>query len=119
MPEIIGSSRDREAVDRRIQSALCAFYKELKQSLIGRTGPAIVNCRVSSPGISGTYWMADPSIGGAILGEAVHFVDLMYWLLESEPISVTAYCLPTGKGDPIGENNLVASFSFADGSIGV
>src|SRR5215207_2774459 len=94
------------------------FYKELKHSLGKRTGPAVIDCRVSSPGISGTYWMADPSIGGAIIGEAVHFVDLMYWLLESEPINVSAYCLPTGKTDPIGENNLVATFRFADGSIG-
>ena len=94
------------------------FYKELKGSLARRSGPAVINCRVSSPGISGSYWMADPSIGGAIIGEAVHFVDLMYWLLESEPISVSAYCLPTGKTDPIGENNLVANFRFADGSIG-
>lgn len=93
------------------------FYKELKQSLRKRTGPAVINCRVSSPGISGSYWMADPSIGGAIVGEAVHFVDLMYWLLESEPINVSAYSLPTGKTDPIGENNLVATFRFADGSI--
>lgn len=62
--------------------------------------------------------MADPTFGGAIIGEAVHFVDLMYWLLESEPINVSAYCLPTGKTDPIGENNLVATFRFADGSIG-
>ena len=94
------------------------FYKELKQSLSGRTGPAVIECRVSSPGISGSYWMADPSIGGAIIGEAVHFVDLMYWLLESEPINVSAYTLPTGKTDPVGENNLVATFRFADGSIG-
>ncbi|HEX7294627.1 MAG TPA: bi-domain-containing oxidoreductase, partial [Pyrinomonadaceae bacterium] len=93
------------------------FYKELKESLRGRTGPAVINCRVSSPGISGSYWMADPSIGGAILGEAVHFVDLMYWLLESEPISVCAYSLPTGKAAPIGENNLVATLRFSDGSI--
>lgn len=62
--------------------------------------------------------MADPSIGGAILGEAVHFVDLMYWLLESEPITVSAYCLPTDKDDPVGENNMVATFGFVDGSIG-
>jgi len=62
--------------------------------------------------------MADPSIGGAILGEACHFVDLMYWLLESEPVTVSAYSLPTGKTDPIGENNIAASFCFADGSIG-
>jgi predicted dehydrogenase len=77
-----------------------------------------VQCRINSPGISGSYWMADPAIGGAILGEACHFIDLMYWLLESEPISVSAYSLPTGKADPIGENNLAASFRFADGSIG-
>jgi predicted dehydrogenase/threonine dehydrogenase-like Zn-dependent dehydrogenase len=93
------------------------FYKDLKESLRSRTGPAVIDCRVSSPGISGSYWMADPSIGGAIIGEAVHFVDLMYWLLESEPINVSAYTLPTGKTDPVGENNLVASFRFADGSV--
>ena len=94
------------------------FYVDLKESMKGRTGPAVINCRMSSPGISGSYWMADPSIGGAIIGEAVHFVDLMYWLLDSEPINVSAYCLPTGKTDPVGENNLVATFRFADGSIG-
>ena len=94
------------------------FYRELKRSLVGRKGPAVINCRISSPGISGTYWMADPAIGGAILGEAVHFVDLMYWLLESEPVDVSAYCLPTGRSEPVGENNLVASFRFADGSVG-
>lgn len=94
------------------------FYKELKNSLRGRTGPVVINCRMSSPGISGSYWMADPAIGGAIIGEAVHFVDLMYWLLESEPINVSAYCLPTGRTDPVGENNMVATFRFADGSIG-
>jgi predicted dehydrogenase len=94
------------------------YYVELKKSLAGRKAPAVLNCRVNSPGVSGAYWMADPSIGGAILGEACHFVDLMYWLLESEPISVSAYSLPTGRTEPIGENNIVASFLFADGSIG-
>jgi predicted dehydrogenase len=61
--------------------------------------------------------MADPAIGGAVLGEACHFVDLLYWLLEFEPVEVSAYSLPTGRKDPIGENNLVAAFRFADGSI--
>jgi predicted dehydrogenase len=94
------------------------FYIEQKKQLSRRAGPAVINCRVNSPGISGDYWMADPAIGGAILGEACHFVDLMYWLLESEPVSVSAYSLPSGKQDPIGENNIAASFRFADGSIG-
>jgi predicted dehydrogenase/threonine dehydrogenase-like Zn-dependent dehydrogenase len=94
------------------------YYRELKSALERRTAPAVVQCRINSPGISGAYWMADPAIGGAILGEACHFIDLMYWLLSSEPVSVSAYSLPTGKADPIGENNIVASFRFEDGSIG-
>jgi predicted dehydrogenase/threonine dehydrogenase-like Zn-dependent dehydrogenase len=92
-------------------------YLALKKQMAKRTGAAVLNCRVNSPGISGSYWMADPAIGGAILGEACHFVDLMYWLLDSEPVEVSAYSLPADKKDPIGENNLVAAFRFADGSI--
>ena len=94
------------------------LYKPLKEHLTRRSSPAVISCRVNSPGISGSYWMADPAIGGAILGEACHFVDLMYWMLDAEPVSVSAYSLPTGKREPIGENNLVASFRFSDGSIG-
>jgi predicted dehydrogenase/threonine dehydrogenase-like Zn-dependent dehydrogenase len=94
------------------------LYTEMKRWLTGRVGPAVINCRVNSPGISGSYWMADPAIGGAVVGEACHFVDLLYWLLEAEPINVCAYSLPTGRQDPIGENNLAASFRFSDGSVG-
>jgi predicted dehydrogenase/threonine dehydrogenase-like Zn-dependent dehydrogenase len=93
-------------------------YVALKEQLARRSGAAVLNCRINSPGISGSYWMADPSIGGAILGEACHFVDLMYWLLNSEPVGVSAFSLPTGQQSPIGENNLTATFRFADGSIG-
>jgi predicted dehydrogenase/threonine dehydrogenase-like Zn-dependent dehydrogenase len=94
------------------------FYAETRQSIRSRSGPAVINCRVNSPGISGSFWMADPAIGGAILGEACHFVDLMYWMLESEPAVVSAWTLPAEIKDPAGRNNLVASFKFADGSIG-
>jgi predicted dehydrogenase len=93
------------------------FYQEMKGELSKRSGPAVLNCRINSPGISGNYWMAGAEEGGAILGEACHFTDLMYWLLDSEPVSVSAYALPNA-GDIVGENNLVASFRFADGSIG-
>ncbi|HZR66111.1 MAG TPA: bi-domain-containing oxidoreductase [Terriglobales bacterium] len=93
------------------------FYQQIKLELGRRSGPAVLNCRINSPGISGNYWMADPKEGGAILGEACHFTDLMYWLLESEPVTVSAYSLPNEK-DIIGENNIAATFRFSDGSIG-
>jgi predicted dehydrogenase len=94
-----------------------SYYLQLKQQLARRTGPAVIDCRVNSTGIAGSYWMADPSIGGAILGEACHFVDLLYWLLESEPVRVAAFSLPVGRPEPIGENNVAATFEFEDGSI--
>jgi len=95
-----------------------SFYIEQKRQLMRRSGPAILNCRVNSPGISGSYWMADPEVGGAVIGEGCHFVDLMYWLLEAEPLSVTAYSLPWSQKEPVGQNNIVASLRFEDGSIG-
>lgn len=92
-------------------------YREQKKKIKRRVGPAVINCRVNSPGMRMPFWAADPSLGGAILGEAVHYIDLMYWLLESEPIGVSAFSLPVGAREPLGENNIVASFTFKDGSI--
>ncbi len=92
-------------------------YLHLKAALKSRGGPAVLSCRVSSPGISGQYWMAAAENGGAILGEACHFTDLCYWLLESEPVSVAAHSLPVDSKEPAGENNLCSVFRFADGSI--
>lgn len=92
-------------------------YIALRDQLSRRSGPAVLTARVNSPGISGSFWMADPAIGGAILGEACHFVDLFYWLLGSEIEQVSAVSLPTGRTEPIGENNIAATFTFADGSI--
>jgi predicted dehydrogenase len=92
-------------------------YITLASALATRTSPAVLSARVNSPGIAGGYWMADPAIGGAILGEATHFADLFYWLLRSEPAVVSAYSLPTHQKDPVGLNNLVASFRFEDGSV--
>jgi predicted dehydrogenase len=93
------------------------FYLEQKKHLARRTSPAVINCRINSPYMTSGFWAADPSIGGAILSEACHFVDLLYWLLDSEPVHVNAFSLPNDSEDPIGQNNIAASFRFADGSV--
>jgi predicted dehydrogenase/threonine dehydrogenase-like Zn-dependent dehydrogenase len=92
-------------------------YVEFKRQLSQRAGPAVLNMRMNSPGIAGGYWMADPAIGGAILGEACHFADLMFWLLESEPVSVSAYSLPPEQVEPAGTNSVCAAIRFEDGSV--
>lgn len=93
------------------------YYRAFKKRLKRRPGPAVIHIRMNSPGIRGDYWMADPAGGGAILGEACHFADLAWWLLESEPLEVSAYSLPLRKKEPIGENNVAAVLRFADGSV--
>jgi predicted dehydrogenase/threonine dehydrogenase-like Zn-dependent dehydrogenase len=93
------------------------FYAEQQRLLARRSGPAVINCRVNSPGLSGAYWAAEAAHGGAILGEGCHFVDLMFWMLGSEPVWVSASSLPRETPDPIGEHNIAASIGFADGSI--
>jgi predicted dehydrogenase/threonine dehydrogenase-like Zn-dependent dehydrogenase len=93
------------------------YYQAARREVRTRSGPVVINCRVNSPGIANGYWMADPAIGGAILGEACHFIDLMYWMLDSEPVQVAAYSLPPEQKEPAGENNLAATIRFADGSV--
>lgn len=85
------------------------YYQELKKVLKGRTSPVVVSTRMNSPGIE-NGWAAEPGQGGVVVGEGCHFVDLMYWLIESEPVSVSAY--------GFGEHNVAASLKFTDGSIG-
>jgi predicted dehydrogenase/threonine dehydrogenase-like Zn-dependent dehydrogenase len=85
------------------------YYVEMKKNLSGRTSPVVISTRMNSPGIE-NGWAADASQGGVVLGEGCHFIDLMYWLLESEPVSVSAYSF--------GQHNVAASIKFDDGSIG-
>ena len=85
------------------------YYVEMKSHLKNRTSPMVVSCRMNSPGIE-NGWAAEKSNGGVILGEGCHFIDLMFWLTESEPVSVSA--------NGFGEHNIAATFKFADGSIG-
>ncbi len=85
------------------------YYLEMKEHLKNRTSPMVVSCRMNSPGIE-NGWAAEKSQGGVVLGEGCHFIDLMFWLTESEPVSVSAY--------GFNEHNIAATFKFADDSIG-
>ena len=122
----IEECRDIYAAVKENQKQLCVgfnrrfapYYMDMKRELGGRTNPMVVTTRMCSPGMKGNFWGGDPKYGGATVGEGCHFVDLMYWLTESEPVSVTAQSLPIGNEEPLGVNNIAASIKFADGSIG-
>lgn len=93
------------------------YHVEQKAMLGGRRSPAVLNIRINNTALTGAYWAASPESGGAVMSEGVHFIDLAHWLLEAEPVRVSAYSLPADLPEPSGRNNVAASFQFDDGSI--
>lgn len=94
------------------------YYVEMKRQIAKRTSQAVINIRMNASYMTSNFWGASPDEGGAIIGEAVHMIDLMCFFLDSVPSSISAHSLPAGKTEPLGENNIVAAIKFEDGSIG-
>ena len=60
------------------------------------------------------HWTQDPEVGGGrIIGEAVHFVDLIRFLAGNEIVKADSSRMDSRAGDTVS-----ISLSFADGSIG-
>ncbi len=93
------------------------LMRRLKQGLHSRTGPAMLHYRVNAGALPKNHWAVDPVEGGGrIIGEGVHFFDLFYYLLESEPVSLFSQAISGGPGDVVGDDNLVVTLKYADGS---
>lgn len=83
-----------------------------------RNCPILINYRVVSGFTPASNWVFDPVEGGGrVLGEAVHFVDFLCWLLDSRPVRIFAEgdSLSHGKADL--HDNMAVTLRFGDGSI--
>lgn len=99
----------------RRYSPISALAKEVIKR---KSKPVIINYRLNTVKLPLGHWVDDPIEGGGrIIGETPHFFDLMYWLLDSEPIQIHADCVRGGHGDLIDENTFVSTTRFADGSV--
>lgn len=92
------------------------LIQRTKQLLQGRSGPAMLTYRVTAGAMPRDNWIYDPlQAAGRVVGEACHFVDLLYWLVGAELVAVHAQSL----GPPPALANLedlAATLTFADGS---
>lgn len=78
--------------------------------------PLIGTCRVNAGALSVEHWTQDPAIGGGrLIGEAIHFVDLLTFLIGALPVRVYAAALPSTLPTP---DEATITLHFADGSIG-
>jgi predicted dehydrogenase/threonine dehydrogenase-like Zn-dependent dehydrogenase len=91
---------------------------QLKGFVDKRQEPLYVHYRVNASLIPPEHWINDPKVGGGrIIGEGCHFIDFLTFLVGANPVEVTTQGLPdNGK---YSEDNVVITFEFPDGSIGV
>ncbi|MDH4366653.1 MAG: bi-domain-containing oxidoreductase [Dehalococcoidia bacterium] len=89
-----------------------------KSFIKNRDYPIMVNYRVVSGFAAANSWIFDPVQGGGwILGEACHFIDLLCWLLDSNPIRIFAEGgTLSHKGTDL-DDNFIVTMRFEDGSV--
>ena len=91
---------------------------QLKHFTDKRQEPLYAHYRVNANMIPPDHWINDPKVGGGrIIGEGCHFIDFLTFLVGANPVEVTAQALPdNGKYN---EDNVVMTFQYPDGSIGI
>lgn len=81
--------------------------------------PVVVNIRVNAGSIPKDHWIQRPEVGGGrIVGEMCHFIDLMQFFTNSEPVKVFAESISTANTLITSEDNLSIVVKFKDGSLG-
>ena len=100
--------------NRRFSKAAIAAKK-----FIGLSHPPLTMMyRISAGHIPKEHWTQTEEGGGRILGEVCHFIDLLQFFADSNPVSVHAYNIDTKDQSIIANDNTVISIKFADGSVG-
>jgi len=90
---------------------------KVKELLKTRNSPAIIIYMVNASKLPPDHWVHDQIEGGGrMIGEACHFFDLLYWLLESEPIEVYTRGVSPSQPNLFEDENCTTTIKFADGS---
>lgn len=101
--------------NRRFSKAAVA----LKKHMGAKAGPLTMMYRINAGHIPKEHWTQDPKQGGGrIIGEVCHFVDLMQFFCEADPLEVAAISIATEDQSVIPADNTVINLRFADGSTG-
>jgi polar amino acid transport system substrate-binding protein len=95
------------------------FTKSAKDFFASRMFPLAVNYRINAGFIPRDNWVHDPKEGGGrIIGEVCHFVDLIQYLIGSEPTKVYAETITSNNAEQVDADNVNITLKFHDGSLG-
>lgn len=90
------------------------FTGKIRDFFGGHREPMVINIRVNAGFISRDHW-AQQVMGGRIVGELCHFIDLARYIVGQTVVSISAAALPDQA--KYNRDNLSAMLLFADGSI--
>jgi polar amino acid transport system substrate-binding protein len=115
----------KEAVERTGRTVMVGFNRRFallarkaRQWFEPRDWPLTLSARVNAGRIDRGSWLLGPKEGGGrIIGEVCHFIDLLAYWTGAEVVRVQAECVRSLSGIPSGEENVVVSLGFSDGSV--
>jgi polar amino acid transport system substrate-binding protein len=91
----------------------------IRKEFANASEPMIINIRVNAGYIPKDHWIQQPEIGGGrIIGEMCHFIDLMQFFTNAEPVSVFAESISTNNDKITPGDNVSIVIKFNDGSVG-
>jgi predicted dehydrogenase/threonine dehydrogenase-like Zn-dependent dehydrogenase len=93
--------------------------RTIKKEFANITEPCVVNIRVNAGLIPKEHWIQNPEIGGGrIVGEICHFIDLMQFFANSEPVKVFAESITSADIQTTSNDNIAIVVKFSNGSVG-
>ncbi len=91
---------------------------KIKSWLSHRVNPAVLSYRVNAGKIPAEHWVHSDREGRSrIVGEMTHFIDLMQYVLQENPVSVFAQKVSGDNKSIVNNDNCVVSIQFSKGSI--
>jgi polar amino acid transport system substrate-binding protein len=95
------------------------LLREVKEFFRPLQRPLVIQYRVNAGYIPKTHWTQDAIEGGGrIVGEVCHFVDVMQYLTDAEPLRVHAEAISCRDPRFIDADNVNITVTFSDGSLG-
>lgn len=95
-------------------------FQLIKKEFANRKQPFSMHYRINAGFLPPDHWIQNPEIGGGrIIGEVCHFVDIMQFLSDSNPISVFAEALSHNLENRTFRDTIAITIKFDDGSLGI
>lgn len=93
--------------------------RRVKMYLKDRQNPLVITYRINPGFVPIDHWVHSEEEGGSrIVGEVCHFIDLMQFFTESDPLRVYAERISANNKTAINSDNVAIVIKFSDGSIG-